>query len=137
MNSQQLELHDTLKAGVWLVAFVVDGKKVATTEFLVVPHVGDQSLTLDVKDNQSLASWAKYKTDDVNLIRSRRDRESLLEKDISSYLDKIVVEFYSIQDICYAAQLPKCLSGKRNHDWQSCLTTDWSSFSRDPKSELI
>nr|CAG4649102.1 EOG090X01AN [Scapholeberis mucronata]SVE93458.1 EOG090X01AN [Scapholeberis mucronata] len=138
MNSQQLELRGHLNPGVWMVLFIVDGKKTAVTEFLVVPQVDEPiTSTLDVKDKQPFDSWEKYSENEGNLIKSRRERTALMENDISTFLDKTVVEFYSIQDICYIEQLPNCARDKRNHYWQACSMTDWSSLSQDPKSKLV
>ncbi len=140
MNSQNLEIDTPLKPGIWVVVVVYEGKKIAATEFLVVPQIGDENLQFDAKDNASQKSWEKYllSTDGGKSGTNRREKTllKLMKNDISSYLDKTTVEFYAIQDICYVDTAPQC-AAIQLHDWQPCLSTDWSSFSPDPKSKLL
>lgn len=123
-----------------MVVIVYEGKKIAATEFLVVPQVGDDNLPFDTKDNASQKTWEKYllPTDGGKSGTNRREKTllKLMKSDISSYLEKTTVDFYVIQDICYVDTAPQCAAIQLN-DWQSCLSTDWSSFSQDPKSKLL
>lgn len=138
MNNQQLELDGPLKLGVWMVAFIYDGRRIATTEFFITPQIGsDQSLLQfgPIESTQHKA-WEKYLPDDAKSVAARRARSALLfNNDTISFLDKMVAEFYAIQDICYIGHPPTNCATKI-HDWQPCLITDWSSFSQDPKSHL-
>ncbi|XP_046464696.1 xylosyltransferase oxt-like [Daphnia pulex] len=134
MSNQMLEIDTPLKPGVWLVAVIYDGKKIATTEFLIVPQTSDDSLQFDGKINEFQKTWGKYLPVDAKSA-TRREKALLMKKDISSYLDKTTAEYYAIQDICYTGHPPECAT-IQYHDWQSCTSTDWSSFSQDPKSVL-
>lgn len=136
MNSQNLEINTPLKPGVWVVAVVYEGKKIAANEFLIVPQIGDEHLQFDAKDDASQKTWGKYLPIDTKSGTKRRENALLMKHDISSYLDRTTTDFYSIQDICYVGNAPKCAEIQL-HDWQSCSSTDWSSFSQDPKSKLL
>lgn len=131
-----MELEGPLKLGVWIVAFVYDGKRIATTEFFITPQFGDHHLQFGTIDNESHKAWEKYLPDDTKSVAARRTRASLLNNDTISFLDKMVAEFFAIQDICHIGHPPQSCAGSHIHDWQSCLITDWSSFSQDPKSNL-
>nr|SVE79959.1 EOG090X01AN [Daphnia magna]SVE81156.1 EOG090X01AN [Daphnia magna] len=136
MGNQNLEIDHPLKPGVWLVAVIYNGKKIATTEFLIVPQAGDQSTQFEARISESQKVWEKYLPVDAKSAIYRREKALLMKKDISKFLDKMTAEYYAIQDICYKDQPPHCAT-IGFHDWQSCLSTDWSSFSQDPKSELL
>nr|SVE71518.1 EOG090X01AN [Daphnia similis]SVE72151.1 EOG090X01AN [Daphnia similis] len=137
MGNQNLEIDHPLKPGVWLVAVIYNGKTIATTEFLIVPQkAGDQSTQFDAGISESQKEWGKFLPVDAKSAIYRREKALLMKKDISKFLDKMTAEYYAIQDICYKDKPPHCAT-IRFHDWQSCLSTDWSSFSQDPKSELL
>ena len=136
MNSQILELDTLLKPGVWMVAVIYGGQKVATTEFLITPQLSDTTKHFVIENNTYQKAWGKYLTPISKSAAGRQEKPLLTESDISSYLDKAVVSFYAIQDICYVGRPPRCMEDSLTSNWQLCSSTDWSSFSRDPKSEL-
>nr|SVE74964.1 EOG090X01AN [Daphnia dolichocephala] len=106
-SNQNLEIDTPLKPGVWLLAVIYDGKKVATTEFLIAPQVGEQSVQFETKLNESEEVWRKYLPHDARSTTYRREKASLMKEDISKFLDKMTAEYYAIQDICYRGQPPR------------------------------
>lgn len=137
MNNQEIDIEGPMKPGVWFVAFIYDGERVASTEFFVTPQINDQSLQFSVKDNKSHTTWDKYLLDDAKSTAARQEKAfSFVRNNISSYLDKMTAEFYAVQDICYIGTPPQCMNDQLR-DWQICSNTDWSSFSEDSKSKLL
>jgi len=113
----------------------------AATEFLITPLVDSFPLPSDraTPDKALQEKWGKYLPSDGPAVGRRQRRRSLMMKGDArseAVLDSLTAEFYAIQDVCLVnfRSVGSCL--KPPHNWQYCKSTDWSSFSPDPKSNL-
>ena len=77
MNNQMLEIDTPLKPGVWLIAVVYDGKKIAMTEFLIVPQIADEKIQFEEKMNELQKIWGNYLPVDAKSKNNRRETSFL------------------------------------------------------------
>ena len=137
MGYQNLDLDEpSLTPGVWTLVAVYEQKKLASTEFLIAPLVGENPADYRAsKDHPSQSLFEKNFPSDAKLDSKRRRHVELMMTDNQSYVDLMTAEFYSVQDVCYVSLPVSC--AKPSTDWLPCSKTDWSSLSPDPKSSNI
>ena len=133
IGSQNLDLDPPLATGVWTLMVVLGTKKLATTDFLIVPLPNDQP-SVSAGEHSSQSTWENFLKLDPDARKRRLQYESLQARDRLKKFDSLVTEFYTVEDYCFVRQPSMCTS---QLTWPLCSTTKWSSLSPDPKSDLM
>lgn len=126
-----MNLNTPLAVGIWTVVAFEEEKKLLSSEFLIVP-LPDDHQDYPSGEHPSQKKWERHlKTDDNNI--QQKWLAELMKSNAQSYLDHVTREFYSVEDVCYVGTISPCQPPSPG---LSCLQTEWSSFSPDPKSQM-
>ena len=118
--------------GVWNARIeLADGSAIMETKFLVVPLTHENMKVMD-----DPASVNAKRADDPHPMEARglsewKENVKKTGESLEQWLDKLVSDFWKIEGICRTDSTKDGCSYITD-----CASTDWSTFSPDPKSEL-
>lgn len=142
--------HRPLRPGVWKLLLMYNWETIAETRFIVLPLVyynGKQVTNDQVKflhdgpaqgyvdhNFTAIETLLGLKDEQATLARVASVNSRRFGKDLLQWLERLVSEFWTIQDMCIIdnAGLP-C----RTAQLDSCHTIQWSSRFPDPKADIL
>jgi len=130
-GSQDLNLNVPLAAGIWTVIAFYEERKLLSSEFLIVP-LPDDHQDYPSGEHPSQKKWEQHLETDGGNVRNKWLSE-LMKSNAQTYLDHVTRDFYSVEDVCFVGTISPC---QPSSPGLSCLLTEWSSFSPDPKSQM-
>ena len=125
-----------IKPGVWKVKLESkSGELLMETKFLVVPltHENMEPLPDPKALNARRANTAHPGIDSKEFLRWR-DNVAKVGTELEEWLDELVGEFWTAEGYCRTGT--PTIAGSRCSWIPDCNSTDWSTFSPDPKSEI-
>lgn len=135
-HKPKLELP--IRPGVWTVRLELpDGTLLMTTSFLVVPMTHQNGVPLDTPQDVN-AKNAPNAQSNVAISREQFDkwlqnvRKSSTE--LEQWMDDLVEDYWTVDSYC---RMDVGQSGGDQCSWiQECVSTTWSTFTPDPKTEI-
>ena len=128
------KLERPIRPGVWKSRVeLTDGTPIMETKFLVAPLTHDHMNAMEDPASVNAARDSDAVSADSSLTKLQEWRKNVQKtgEDLEDWLDELVSEFWKIQSVCRTdASRDGCSY------ITDCASTDWSTFSPDPKSEL-
>ena len=128
------KLDRPIRPGVWNSRVeLTDGTPIMETKFLVVPLTHENMNVMEDPPAVNAARESDAVSADSSLTKLEEWRQNVHKtgKDLQDWLDKLVSEFWKIENVCRTEASRDGCSYITD-----CASTDWSTFSPDPKSEL-
>jgi protein xylosyltransferase len=128
------KLERPIRPGVWNSRVeLTDGTTIMERKFLVVPLTHENMNTMEDPTSVNAARENDEVLKDSSPIKVQEWKENVRKtgKDLEQWLDELVGEFWKIESVCRTG-----VSRDGCSYVSECASTDWSTFSPDPKSEL-
>ena len=131
----KLKFDRPIRPGVWNARLELqDGTAVMEREFLVVPLTHEKMALMENPPSVNAARTSDSPQSPVSDTREFSEWRANVEKtgeSLEAWLDKLVSEFWNTQSVCRTdADRDSCSF------ISDCTSTEWSTFSPDPKSEF-
>ena len=140
VSTEKLSTSKPLKPGIWTFELnhgKVDPKIVFKKKYLVLPltHFGNSSPLQDPKKTNGIWAFVNSHHPNVSpeLYEEWKANVTSSGKALYAYIDHLVDKFWKLFEVCIDTEgVDKCPSMV-----PKCRKTKWSTFSPDPKSELV
>ena len=131
----KLKFDRPIRPGVWNTRLeLLDGTAVMETQFLVVPLTHERMKPLENPPSVNAARTTSSVQSPVSESQEFSQwKENVLKtgESLEEWLDKLVADSWNMEGLC------RTDADKDNCGFiRDCSTTDWSTYSPDPKSEL-
>ena len=131
----KLKFDRPIRPGIWNARLELpDGTAVMEREFLVVPLTHEKMKPMGNPPSVNAMRTSdspQSPVSDSQVFLQWKDSALKTGESLEQWLDKLVADFWKIDGVCRTDADRDSCSFTRD-----CASTDWSTFSPDPKSEL-
>ncbi|XP_050427984.1 xylosyltransferase oxt isoform X2 [Adelges cooleyi] len=141
-------LQMPLEQGIWTVLLIYENKTVAYTQFLVTSLQSSRNKPMfsshtrffnkDQKHEKNVKDWENLIQlfNNTNKFDTKSKSNDHIKIKLTSWIDSLMIKFYNIIDTCMVVPR-RSVHNCELKELIPCSETSWSSYSPDPKSDIM